>query len=224
MGRKVFISYKHSDENVESLRGFGNTARSYVDYLIEHRLNDEIYKGEGNEDISQFRDDTIKTHLKNKIHDSSITLVLISAGMKNAHQMESDQWIPWEVSYSLKEITRNDKVSHSNGILAIVLPDRYGSYEYFITQPCSVCNSRHLSTNKLFQIIQDNMFNSKSKAQTEEHCSSCNRTFYRGSTSYIESVKWIDFLSNKDHYLDKSASIRDDRKSYNIVKELKNGW
>lgn len=224
MGRKVFVSYKHSDNNVEVLQGFGNTARAYVDYYIDHRLNDEIYKGEGNEDISEFRDDTIKTHLEKKIHDSSITLVLISPNMKDAYQMESDQWIPWEVSYSLKEITRNDKVSHSNGVLAIVLPDRYGSYEYFITQPCFVCNSRHLATNNLFQIIQDNMFNSIDMSKIEEFCSSCNSTFYRGSASYIETVKWIDFLSNKNHYLDKAASIRDDRKSYNIVKEVKNGW
>lgn len=224
MGRKVFVSYKHSDHNVENLRGFGNTARAYVDYLIEHRLKDEVYKGEGNEDISQFKDDTIKTHLKNKIHDSSITIVLISPDMKEPNTMESDQWIPWEVSYSLKEITRNDKLSHTNGILAIVLPDQFGSYEYYITQPCTVCNSRYLATNKLFQIIQDNMFNSKTKAQTKEQCSSCNRTFYRGNTSYIYTVKWVDFLNNKDHYLDKAANIRDDRKSYDIVKEVKNGW
>jgi len=224
VGRKVFVSYKHSDSNVENLHGFGRTARAYVDYLIEHRLDDEIYKGEGNEDISDFRDDTIKTHLKNKIHDSSITLILISPGMKEPHQMESDQWIPWEISYSLKEITRNDKLSHTNGILAIVLPDQFGSYEHYITPPCAACKYKHLETNKLFQIIQDNMFNSKTKEQTKEHCPSCNSTFYRGSTSYIESVKWVDFLSNKDHYLDKAASIRDDRKSYDIVKEVKNGW
>lgn len=62
MGRKIFVSYKHSDNDVEDLRGFGGTARAYVDYLVDHRLNDEIYKGDGNEDISQFKDDTIKTH------------------------------------------------------------------------------------------------------------------------------------------------------------------
>jgi hypothetical protein len=225
MGRKVFVSYKHSDNNVKYLQGFGGTARAYVDYLIEHRLNDEIYKGEGNEDISQFKDDTIKTHLKNKIHDSSITVVLISANMKNSYEMESNQWIPWEISYSLKEITRNDKMSHSNGLLAVVIPDQYGSYSHFINQSCSVCNARYLGTDKTFQIIRDNMFNSKDKYQTQEHCSSCGSTFYKGSSSsYIETVKWEDFLSNKDHYLDKAANIRDNRKSYDITKEIKNGW
>ncbi len=220
MGRKVFVSYKHSDNNVEALRGFGNTARAYVDYLIEHKLNDEIYKGEGNEDISDFKDDTIKTHLKNKIHDSSITLILMSPNMKNVHERESDQWIPWEVSYALKEITRNDKLSHSNGLLAVILPDRNGSYEHFITKPCTVCNTDYLGTNKTFQIIRDNMFNSKSKPEIRESCRSCGCVFYKGAHSYIKVVKWVDFLSNKDHYLDTAAKIRDDRKSYYITKEV----
>lgn len=143
--------------------------------------------------------------------------------MRNPYQKESDQWIPWEVSYSLKEITRNDKLSHTNGILAVVLPDQYGSYEHFITQPCSVCDSRHLATNNLFPIIRDNMFNFKNIYQIEEHCSSCNSTFYKGSYSYIDAVKWVDFLSNKDHYLDKAASNRDSRQSYEIIKEVRNG-
>nr|VFK48856.1 MAG: MTH538 TIR-like domain (DUF1863) [Candidatus Kentron sp. TC] len=223
MGRKVFVSYKHSDSNVENLRDYGDTACAYVDYLVEHRLNDEIYKGEGNEDLSQFKNETIKTHLKKKIHDSSITLVLVSPGMKEPDKAESDQWIPWEISYSLKEITRADRLSHTNGLLAVVLPDSNGSYGYYITQPCSVCKSRCLNTNRLFRILRSNMFNSKNKNETKERCSACGGTSYRGSVSYIESVKWQDFLSNKDHYLNEAAKIRDDRKSYDIVREVDDG-
>ena len=223
MGKKVFVSYKHSDNNVEVLNSYGDTARAYVDYLIDNRLNDDIYKGEGDEDLSKFKDDTIRSHLKDKIHDSSITLVLISAGMKESNKMESDQWIPWEISYSLKEITRSNKLSHTNGILAIVLPDRHGSYNYYINQSCSTCNLKQLNTGILFQILSDNMFNAINKEENERYCSHCNRKFYSGNSSYIESVKWNDFLSNKDHYLDNAVSIRDDRKSYDIVKEVKNG-
>ena len=216
MGKKVFVSYKHSDNSVQDLN-YGNTARAYVDYLMYHTLKNEVYKGEGDEDLSEFKDETIKTHLKDKIHNSSITVVLISPKMKESYRQENDQWIPWEISYSLKEITRDDRMSHSNGILAVVLPDSLGHYDYFIEDKS--CNCRTLKTNTLFQILRNNMFNEKNLRYS--NCSYCNS--YAGDSSYITSVKWQDFINEKNYYLDKAAEIRDNRKSYNITKEVNNG-
>jgi hypothetical protein len=187
MGIKVFVSYKHNDNSVKNLTGYhDNTVRDYVDYLMDKTLKD-------------------------KIHDSSITLVLISPDMKDPYQ-----WIPWEISYSLKEITRKDKTSHTNGMLAVVLPDVNGNYDYFIENKS--CNCRALKTGILFQILNKNMFNANDLQSG--NCNVCNSNFYSGDSSYITSVKWRDFISNKDGYLDKAVKIRDDRKSYTITKEV----
>lgn len=73
MGRKIFVSYKYRDNNVENIIGMDGkvglcTVRNYVDKL-EEILKDKaehIYKGESDgEDLSQLSDDTIWEKLKN---------------------------------------------------------------------------------------------------------------------------------------------------------------
>ena len=222
MARKVFVSYKHSDNSVAPPNS-EITARAYVDAIIELFEGDEIYKGEGNEDLSDFKDETIATHLKNKIYDSSITLVLISPNMKNIWEKESDQWIPWEIAYSLKEITRSGRTSRTNGILAIVLPDQSNSYSYFLQEDsCPYCHCTTFLTSNLFQILRDNMFNIKKP--TVNNCSKHMPTnpVYTGRFSYIYSVKWCDFIKNKEKYLQEVEFLRDNIDNYNIKKIIEN--
>ena len=226
MGRKIFVSYKHSDDSVKSIGRLG-TARDYVDHLEDlFETDDNIYKGEeGDEDLSYLTQSTITEHLREKIRDSSITVVLISPNMKDSKR-ESDQWIPWEVSYSLRETVRtqgSDQTSHPNGILAVTLPDIASSCRYFIEENiCPHCNARTLQTGRLFQILRDNMFNVKSPTFT-----SCGnhppKTIYQGYSSYIHSVKWDDFVSDKDRYLEIAAKIRDEIDDYDITKVIEGG-
>lgn len=220
MARKIFVTYKHNDNNVAPLNGIATTARGYVDELIELFEGDEIYKGEGNEDLSEFKDETITTHLKDKIYDSSMTLVFISPCMKDPYMNESDQWIPWEVSYSLKEISRNDRTSHANAMLAIVLPDCNSDYGYYLEEnTCPYCNCRTLKTNTLFGILRDNMFNVK-----EPTFSNCQyhspKTVYVGDSSYIYSVKWSDFIADSEKYFQKAEEINGNIEDYEIAKTI----
>ena len=150
MGRKVFVSYKYKDKDVKALPGVEpfTWVRDYVDFIAEHLIkNGNVYKGEDNtEDLSDRSEAYIWSHLKDKIYDSSVTIVLISPNMREAGKWQRSQWIPWEIAYSLRETTRSDYTSHSNAILAVILPDRTGSYAYY-------------NKDLLFPILRENINN-----------------------------------------------------------------
>lgn len=135
MGRKVFVSYKYTDYDVKALPGVTPSTWpcDYVNYIQNKVLSDsDIYKGEkSDEDISSWEEDDIWEHLKDKIYDSTITIVLISPNMKEPGKWQRSQWIPWEISFSIRETTRNNRTSHRNAILAVILPDKTGSYDYY---------------------------------------------------------------------------------------------
>jgi hypothetical protein len=238
MGKKIFVSYKYSDSQVQDLNihedvkdFWGNvlrqkvatTARHYVDKidgLLE--VGDHIFKGEDDgEDMTSLEDSTIGSKLGDKIFDSSVTIVLVSKGMKETYNTEKDQWIPWEVSYSLKVQSREGKGSNTNGVLAIVLPDTLGKYDYYIVDnSCSYCNCRTLKTDFLFQILRDNMFNVKKPVFTECENHTGSKP-YQGYSSFIHSVKWEDFQSNPNKYIDIAVSIRQNINDYELTKTVK---
>ena len=150
MGRKIFVSYKYKDTDVKALPGVTSFTwvRDYVDYIAEHLIEKgNVYKGEDNtEDLSERSETYIWNHLKDKIYDSSVTIILISPNMKETGKWQRSQWIPWEIAYSLRETTRSDYTSHSNDILAVILPDKNGSYSYY-------------SKENLFPILKANIDN-----------------------------------------------------------------
>lgn len=150
MGRKIFVSYKYKDNDVEKMPNVNQPTWpcDYVNYIKDNILSDDdIYKGEESDnDISSWSEDAIWEHLKNKIYDSTVTIVLISPNMKEPGKWQSSQWIPWEISYSLRETTRNDKTSHNNAILAVILPNKNGKYDYY-------------KKDNLFPILKENIDN-----------------------------------------------------------------
>ncbi len=226
MGKKIFVSYKYADNQVLDLdlsEEVDTTVRNYVDKLEELlEEEDHIYKGEDDgEDMGTLKDSTIGSKLGDKIFDSSVTIVLISKGMKEAYTSEKDQWIPWEISYSLKEQSREGGRSKTNAVLAVVLPDELGRYDYFIEDnTCTKCNCRTLKTDSLFQILRDNMFNIKNPVY-----SSCNNHItnrpYTGYSSFIYPVKWNDFTNDPNKYIDIATNIRAKINEYDITKTVK---
>lgn len=223
MGRKIFASYKYADKNVKEL---GNkyrvddptypstfsllypipkvtTVRSYVDKLQDLLdKNDHINKGEKNgEDLSHLSENTIKEKLKDKIHDSSLTIVFISQNMKDFSKLEKNQWIPWEISYSLKDIERGGLRSRTNAILAVVIPDICGTYNYFEDY------NGNVKKYNLFNILAKNMDNRENWANTNEK-------------SYIKTIKWSSFIGNINYYIEKAIEIKSNINDYKVVKEI----
>lgn len=222
MGHKIFVSYKFADDQVKNLSGQKNsTVRDYVDKLENYfDSSSHIYKGESSgEDLSELAEETIWSKLRDRIFDSTMTIVFISPGMKEFWKAEKDQWIPWEVSFSLRTTTRKKQngdtyTSNPNAMLAVVLPDPNGSYDYFLEQKscCSEgCLMHH--TNNTFSIIRQNMFNLKS-ADTRV-CDS-GSTIWRGEFSYIRSVIWSDFTANTEAHIDAAYARQKNIGDYDI--------
>lgn len=204
MSKKIFISYKYGDKQVARLNHVSlkesTRVRDYVDVLQSHlaRQGDHINKGEiDGESLADFQDETIQSKLADKIYDSSVTLVLVSKGMNESWKLEKNQWIPWEIAYSLRTKTRFGRTSKTNAMLAIKLPDENHSYDY---------------DAKLLQIIKNNRNNLKNKYLSE----------YKSTLleSYIFYVKWEDFINNINEYIDLSLEIWRNRDKYELNKSI----
>lgn len=221
MGHKIFVSYKYGDYDVAQLHGYSNsgytTPRQYVSYIDDAITGDygHVFKGEDdNTDLRYLTEATIWSKLCDRIYDSSLTIILISPNMKDPYKAENAQWIPWEVSYSLRQTTRSDRTSRTNAMLAVVLPNKQGSYDYYYTSTQS--GSTIHNTRMLFSIISNNMFNMKSPDRRLENGS----YIYYGDCSYISSVKWQDFIKDMDRYIDKAYEIQNNKEKYVITTQI----
>lgn len=201
MGRKIFISYKYSDSSVKRLSPYQEaTARDYVDILQAKLEKNGIHINKGekdNESLAQFKDETIQTKLSDKIFDSSVTIVLLSPNMKELWTAESEQWIPWEIAYSIKNKKRTLSSSKRNAILLVALPDWNGNYNY-TDQP-----------GFYFNIINNNRNNLKYSYPANYLTSKC-------SQSYMLKCNWNKFISNINGWINAAVEIKENADKYII--------
>lgn len=229
MGRKVFISYKYADEKVAKLQDAyyeevngrlewnyrPTRVRDFVDKLQEKIGKDNINMGEKDgESLEDFSNAQIETLLKQKIRQCSITIVIISKGMKEEGKSERDQWVPWEVSYSLRVVPTGGNTKQMNAVLGVVLPDENASYNWYYTENPN-CNSVTHHKGQLFKILRDNMFNI-----LEKEIRNCNGSeiHENDEPSLIKTVKWTDFMNenNFEYYLNKAVDIKDNEAAYDV--------
>lgn len=240
MGHKIFISYKYHDESVyqqiehylfeEKEERAKLTPRDYVNVLAEYISNYSPHycKAEDdNNDLSALSEEQIWEILKDKMFDSTLTIVLVSPCMREANKKDRDQWIPWEIKYSLDKNTRHDssgnaKTSNTNAMLAIVLPDYNGKYDYYFEyKRCCASGCRLNKINTLFYILKENTFNQK-KITESYKCKLGDIIYKDNYHSYIPFYRWCDINSKEkiEAVIEHCYDIQSKKEQYDICHEI----
>ena len=148
---------------------------------------------------------------------TSVTMVMISPRMfENVQEIE--QWIPWEISYSLKNKTRVAGNSNMNAILAVILPDRSGRYNYAMYRKG---RDTFVKEKAFFEILLANMFNRRGVRYETDYY---GNTRYVPGESYIALARWCDFCSNPEYYLRVALKNRGEWDKFDIVKKIDERW
>ncbi len=201
MARKTFIAYKYSEST--ALR----------DKIISALGDDATYyKGETTDspDLTDTTAENIKKNLRDMIFDTSVTIVIISPNLKES------KWVDWEVEYSLKEITRQDRTSRTNGIVGVIKKHN-GNYDWLITKTAKDdgCSTRTINDSKLYDIINNNRYNLIS--EDKYACNHC-KTYSQLDGSYIALIDEDDFISNPNKYIENAYEKCQKVADYNLSK------
>ncbi len=184
MAHKTFISYKYSE------------ARNLRDRIIKALGDDAAYyQGETSDspDLTDTSTENIKKNLTDMMYGTSVTILIISPNMKDS------KWIDWEIEYCLKNTTRKDRTSHTNGIVGVIMKvnGNYGWFKYSTDKDdgCSVWNYR---LEKVHNIIKNNRGNQSPKKYSCPNCKCIDAL----TGSYIAFVEEDTFIDNPQKYID----------------------
>lgn len=145
------------------------------------------------------------------MYDTSVTILILSPNMKESN------WIDWEIEYCLKDITRKDRTSHTNGIVGVIMKVD-NSYSWFkkVGTNCHGRSTVSYEMRKVFDIISKNHFNSNPK---QWHCDKC-KTYDWLNGSYIAFVEEEDFLADPQRFIDNAYDkSENDASGYDLVKQ-----
>lgn len=201
MAHKTFISYKYSE------------ARGLRDRIIDALGDDATYyRGETSDspDLTDTTTENIKRNLRNMMYDTSVTIVILSPNIKQS------KWIDWEIEYCLKNNTRKDRTSHTNGVVAVIMKVN-GSYDWlkYTTIYSDGCSVSNYHTEKLYSIINNNRFNQTPKIYSCPICQCVDRL----TGSYISFIEEDEFLANPGIYIDNAyEKSEDDAYGYILTK------
>ena len=129
--------------------------------------------------------------------------------------MTKSKWIDWEIEYCLKNISRKERTSHTNGVVGVIMKVNDG-YDWFKKRGTNCHGNTTISyeLDKTFDVIAKNHFNSK---PPQWHCDKC-KTYDWLNGSYITFVEEDDFINDPQMYIDNAYDkSENDASGYEIV-------
>lgn len=182
MGHKCFISFKTEDNK------YKEQIQSWVDEnrvdMIDKSLNDPIDSEDEDYIVRKIREDHIS--------DSSVTIFLIGK-----HSAENLGWNQQKyIKRELRASLYNGEGNTRSGILGVVLPDMYSSI-YQGGYHCSICGGEHF----YLRLRDDTVIKEFSKNYFLNNHGKC---YYNEDDRYCVLVKWDDFASNPNKYIEQA--------------------
>ena len=201
MARKTFISYKYSE------------AQDLRDEIVEALGNDATYyQGEtaDSPDLTDTSTENIKQNLTDKMYNTSVTIVIVSPNVKDS------KWIDWEIEYSLKEISRKDRTSKTNGVIGVIQKVD-GNYDWLITKSMNNdgCTTRSIDDSKLYKIISENRYKRNNPVYACNECKSFNQL----EGSYISLIDEGIFLLDPNKYIENAYSKSEISDEFELTKQ-----
>ena len=185
MGHKCFISFKTTDED------YKKSIQNDLDIdMIDKSLNEAINSDDEDYIMRKIREDYL--------NDSTVTIHLIGADSAENNLLLNQNYIKRELQASLYTGNNNSK----NGILGVVLPEVIDSI-YTGSHKCSTCNKTHNYVN----INDDTTIKEFSYNYYIPKDTGCA---WGPEDRYCVLVKWDDFVSNQNKYIDLAYQKRDE--------------
>ena len=183
MAHKVFISFKTED-------------KSYKKYIQDNLKIDMIDKSLDEAIDSDDEDYIMRKIREDYLADSTVTIHLIGSNSAENKGWEEQKYIKRELQASLYDGEGNTR----SGILGIVLPSMYDNV-YKGSEVCSSCQNSHnivaIGDNTTIKEFSYNYYIPNDKCcHTEDD-------------RYCVLVKWSDFTSNPEKYIDDAFNKRE---------------
>ena len=199
MTKIVFISYKYEDSC--------DTANKISSLLGN---NSFLYRGEYGFSSLKQAGKQLKDHIKTMISKSHVTIVIISPSTK------SDEWVDWEIKFSLYHKKPNSKNAYRNGILCVVQNSKetntiewaLNANESYKEQffPKVLIDNLHVTFPDLASRLSDRISKINNSLDNYDYCVVIDeKSFFQNPTKYIDEAYKNACDANKDILLPKSV-------------------